>query len=171
LDQEYLDCKQFLLCVATWGAEPLLRIVNACSLLQCLHHSPTNEEYKRLRDDAAFSVYAMVDTSSDELRKKADTLRRRCQAEYRPHGNKPDTKIAKTIWFHLGAPWFGLETCLSNFAADRGESEPVPSNPTWIARQTVWPTRALDAAAHWSSYSLISTVLRSALVAWSTVGK
>ncbi|MBL8830010.1 MAG: hypothetical protein JNM18_23730 [Planctomycetaceae bacterium] len=170
LEKDYLDSKFLVLSVATWGAEALYRIVNTCSLLQCMHHSPSSAHFKRLRDEAASCVNAMIDNRTDELRKKADALHQRCSEEYKPHEKQPDSKAAQAVWYQLGAPWFAIETCRSDLTArdDSREKEPGPSNQTWITRETVWPSRAIDAAAHWSSFNLVNQVLRSTLISWAS---
>ncbi len=170
LEKDYLDCVFLVLSVATWGAESLDRIVNTCSLLQCMHHSPSNADFKRLRDEAALCVNAMIDNRTEDLQKKANSLRQRCSEEYEPHEDSPDSKAAMAVWDQLGAPWFALETCCSDLAArdDVREKEPGPSNPSWIARETVWSSRAMDAAAGWSSLNLVNQVLRSTLILWAS---
>lgn len=170
LEEEILASKSFLMGIATWGAEPLKRAVNACSLLQCVHHSACVPKLKDLRNEAAFLLHELVDGHSTSRRSKAEEVRRRCSEEYRLQESARDSAGATTSWYHLGAPWFGLETVLGNLAArsDCGENEPGPANSSWIARNTVWPERALDAAAHWSSFSLVRDVIRSSLIAWGT---
>ena len=169
LEEEFLYSKFLLMCISAWGAEALVRAVNACSLLQCMHHSSCSPKFKRLRNDAAFALQALMDNPSAESRKKADDLRRQCEASYRPHEDAPDTSDAHENWYHLGAPWFGLETALSDLATrgDYNEDEPAPSNSSWLARETVWPERAIDAAAHWSSHSLARDVVKSTLLVWA----
>ncbi len=169
LDEESLNSTFLILCISAWGAEALVRAVNACSLLQCMHHFSCSSNLKSLRNDAAFTLQTLIDMPTMEVRQKASGLLRQCQNTYRPHEDDPNSDEAHLAWFHLGAPWFGLETALGNMGARRdcGETEPAPSNSTWCARETVWPDRALDAAAHWSSHAIVRATIRSTLVAWA----
>jgi hypothetical protein len=170
LDEQSLQSAFFVRCLSVWGGEALIRAVNACSLLQCLHHSSCSTKYKSLRNAAAHALQAMVDLPSPTTHKVAKAVLLKCQAEDRRFENDPDTDEASEVWYCLGAPWCGLETALGNLQArpDCGEQEPGPSNATWCARASVWPERALDAAAHRSSHALARAVIKSALLAWAT---
>lgn len=170
LPQDYLDSAFLMRCVATWGAEVLIRATHACGLLQCLHHSTCAPQYVGLRNDAAFLLQTLIDGPTPEARLKARECLEQCQKRYRPHEKKPDSKAAVTTWFHLGAPWFALETALGNLAVEEGsdETDPAPSNKSWITRNSVWPKRAIDAAAHTVPHPLLRDTLRSTLIAWAT---
>ena len=170
LDEDYLNSNFFLRCISTWGAEPLIHAVNACSLLQCMHQTSSPPHLAALRSDAAFILQRMIDAPTSKLKNEAKQVLHLCNAEYRSHEDAPDTAEAIMIRNHLGAPWFGLETLLSNLDArnECGEREPGPSHSTWIARNSVWPDCALHAAAHWSSYGLAREAISSTLIAWAT---
>jgi hypothetical protein len=169
LDDESVESTFFILCISAWGAEALMHAVNACSHLQCMYHFSCSTKFKSLRNDAAFTLQTLIDMPTAEVRQKATDLLRQCQNVYRPHESDPDSEAAHIAWFHLGAPWFGLETALGNLGVrnDCGETEPAPSNSTWCARKTVWPDRAIDAAAHWSSHAMVRATIRSTLIAWA----
>ena len=169
LDEDCLNSAFLIKCVCAWGAEALVRAVNACSLLQCMHHSSCTPKFRQLRNEAAFSLQALIDFPTADVRKEAGRLLQKCQALYRPHEENPDSTEANETWYHLGASWFGLETALSNMAAreDCGEKEPAPANSSWCRRETVWPERAVDAAARWSSHALARAAVRSTLLAWA----
>ena len=169
LDEESLKSAFFLKCISAWGGEVLVRTVNACSLLQCLHHSSYSPKFTALRNAAAHALQGMIDLPSPTSRKVAKAVLVKCQSEYRRHEDDPDSEEAGEVWYCLGAPWCGLETALGDLAArpDCGEQEPGPGNASWCARATVWPERALDAAAHWSSHSLVRQVIESTLLAWT----
>jgi hypothetical protein len=169
LDEESLKSKFLLMCLATWGPEALIRSVNACSLLQCMHHAGCSPHRKGLRNEAAFVLQDLIDAPTEARKKHAKELRRRCSEHYHQHEADPDSSSAQASWYQLGAPWFGLETYLGDMTAreDCGEKAPAPSNASWIARNTVWPERALDAAAHWSSFRLVRDVVSSTLIAWT----
>lgn len=169
LDEGYVNNKFLLLCVSVWGAEPLKLAVNACSLLQCIHQGVYSSELKRLRNKAAFALQNYLDNPTFDCLQVAEKVRQECEAKSRPFEDDPDNIQAHDIWYQLGAPWFGLETVLGNLDArtDCGEEEPAPANSSWCNRNTVWPERAIDAAAHWSSHSLAGDVVRSALTTWA----
>jgi hypothetical protein len=169
LDEAHLNSKFLLLCISAWGAQALVRAVNVCSHLQCMHHSSCSSKFTRLRNDAAFSLQELIDAPTPVVHQRATELLRLCQSQYFPYEDAPDSGDAEEVWYHLGAPWFGLETALGNSAArsDCGEVEPAPANPTWCRRQTVWPERAFDAAANWSSHALVADAVRSTLITWA----
>ena len=169
LGEDCLNGRLFILCVSAWGADALLRVANACSLLQIAHDSSCPLKLRQLRNEAAFSLHSLIDAPTPAARQRSAELLRQCQAIYRPHEDSPDSREAGLTWLHLGAPWCGLETALGNLGTRRdcGETDPPPSNSTWCARETVWPIRAMDAAAHWSSYSNVSDAMRSTLVSWA----
>jgi hypothetical protein len=170
LDDDYLRSSFLILCISAWGGEALIRAVNKCSQLQCLHHDSCSPTLKPLRDEVALALHKLVDAPTPNVRQSATELLRRCQELYRPHEDDPDSDAASMTWLHLGAPWFGLETVLGNLCArqDCGETEPGPSNSTWCARETVWPIRAINAAAHWSSHSIVRETVQSTLLNWAT---
>jgi hypothetical protein len=169
LDEDYLSSKFLLKCISTWGAEPLIRAANACSLLQCMHHASCHPKYRLLRNEAAFALQNLVDAATPKARLTADEIRRNCESHHSLNENVPNSPEAHVCWYHLGAAWFGLETALGNMEArnELNEGEHAPSNSSWIARQTVWPERAIDAAAHWSSHSLAVLAVKSTLIAWA----
>jgi len=169
LDADYLSASFLIRCASAWGGEVLLRVVNSCSLLQIAHHSSCSPGIRRLRDEVAFTLHALIDAPSPPVHQKATELLKRCQVLYRHQEASSDSNDSALMWYDLGAPWCGLETALGNLGARRdcGETEPAPSNSTWSARETVWPTRAMDAASHWSSHSIVRDVIRSSLVAWA----
>jgi hypothetical protein len=117
LDEQSLQSAFFVRCLSVWGGEALIRAVNACSLLQCLHHSSCSTKYKSLRNAAAHALQAMVDLPSPTTHKVAKAVLLKCQAEDRRFENDPDTDEASEVWYCLGAPWCGLETALGNLQA------------------------------------------------------
>ncbi len=161
-----------LLCLAAWGEEPLKRTVNACSLLQCMHHCTCSPNLKPLRNEAAFALQSFLDDPSVNNRIKAESVRRKCEEIYDAGEDNPDSDVAVTSWYHLGAPWFGLETALDDLSVreDYGEIAPAPANSSWCIRNAVWPERAFDAAAKWSSVALVSDAVKTTLLVWA-VGK
>ncbi len=169
LDEDSLNSTFLIRCISAWGGEALIQAVNACAHLQCMHHSSCSPKFKSLRNEAAFALQMLVDAPTPKIQETARELLRQCQNSYRPYEENPDSAEAQFVWLHLGASWFGLETALRDLGPRRdcGETEPAPSNSTWCARETVWPDRALDAAAHWSSHAIARATIRSTLIAWA----
>lgn len=169
LAAEELDSTFLMRCVSTWGAEPLMRAVNACSQLQCERHGSCSPQILPLRTETARALQVLIDAPSPASRRQANEVLLKCKAAYRQYEKSPDSAEARQVWYHLGAPWFGLETATGDLAArsDCGETEPAPSNASWCARTTVWPVRAIDAAAHWSSHVIAQEAIRMALISWA----
>lgn len=169
LAADELDSTFLIQCVSTWGAEPLMRAANACSQLQCERHDSYSPQILPLRTEAAGTLQELIDSPSPATRRKANEVLLKCKAAYRCHEKSPDSAGAQQVWYHLGAPWFGLETATGDLAAriDCDETEPAPSNSSWCARMTVWPVRAIDAAAHWSSHVVAQEAVRSTLIFWA----
>jgi hypothetical protein len=170
LKEDYIKNIFLMLCISVWGAEVLKQAVNVCSSLHCQLDKECPPELKTLRDNAALALQRLIGEPSPESRRNAADVLHKCEATYRPHEDNPDSLDAKNIWAHLGAPWFGLKTALGNLNArkDCGESEPGPANSSWCIRNTVWPVRAIDAVAHWSSHEKARAAVISTLVTWAT---
>lgn len=169
LAADELDSTFLMKCVSTWGAETLLHAVNACSQLQCQRHDSCSPQIQPLRTEAAGALQELIDSPSPATRRRANEVLLKCKVAYRCHEKSPDSMEAQQVWYHLGAPWFGLEAATGELAAriDCDETEPAPSNSSWCARVTVWPVRAIDAAAHWSSHIVAQEAVRLALISWA----
>lgn len=169
LDEERLQTDFFILCVSAWGVDALRRAVNACSLIQCMHQTVCSPRLLPVRNQAAFALQTFIDTPSKENRDEAASSLKKCSDLYRVHEDSPDTPESHNTWYQLGAPWLALESVFSMGGPDASidEVEPAQCNSTWIARESVWPRRAFDAAAHWSSHSLVRDVVRSTLLKWA----
>ncbi len=169
LAADELDSTFLMRCVSTWGAEPLQHAVNACSQLQCERHDLCSPQLLPLRTEAAWTLQKLINSPSPATRRKANEVLLKCKVAYRQFEKSPDSAEAQQVWYHLGAPWFGLETATGDLAAriDCGETVPAPSNSSWCARVTVWPVRAIDAAAHWSSHVVAQEAVRSTLISWA----
>ena len=168
LPADTINSKFLIQCISTWGAEPLVLAAHVCSKLQCHHQRSSLPEVEPIQTEAASVLQELIDSPSSAIHTKANAVLLKCQTLYRQYAKSPDSVNAQQIWYDLGAPWFGLETVLGNLEvrSDCGETEPAPSNSTWCNRVTVWPERAIDAAAHWSSHAVAQVAVRSALIEW-----
>ena len=96
------------------------------------------------------------------------TIAGRCEAIYAPHEEDPDSPEAARVWRALGAPWFCTEAAGGDWRFQSWDEGAGPrGSSSWWARCSVWPARAAEAAAEWSSEAEVREAIREALAAWA----
>ncbi len=79
----------------------------------------------------------------------------------------PDTEEARNVWTQLGAAWFAAETTAQDFKLESYDGAgPREASSTWCKRNVVWPVRAAEVAAGWSSHDEVRATIRTALLDW-----
>jgi hypothetical protein len=171
LPREHLQTMLLLRALALWGSEALIRAAVACAELQVSRQTKCEPSLLRIRDSARITAADFVTSPDVVHRKRAKTAATACQRAYKPFEDNPDTDVAASIWHQLGAPWFAAETVSQDFSLSRWDGPgPPEASATWGNRNSVWPARAAETAAHWSSYPEVRSMIQTALVEWS-VGK
>ena len=124
-----------------------------------------------LRDAAAAALQVYEDDPSDSGYSRLRDACRACRQAYLPYEDEPDSDAAQRTWMQLGAPWMAAEAVCQNWSRQAYDGEPPPESlSTWINRNAVWPGRAAETAAGWTSYRLVQEAIVSAAMAWATRG-
>ena len=171
LTDDHVEGSRLMMTILLWGKEPVFRAVNALSLLQLAHQTQCEVTLLEIRDQAAFALQRFVDDRSEKNRSSLSEQLKRCNKPYEKHEQLPDSADAELVWYHLGAPWFALESVFDGWKGRRDiENEhPVPqAHSTFCHRNSVWAQRTMDAAAHWSSDKLAQATVKSVLIRWAT---
>lgn len=169
LDDDWKRYLHLVLALMTWGRDPVLRVAYACSDLQCSNHVGGSIDLIRLRDAAASALQSYSDVPSGRTLQCVSDAAKTCSQVYSVHEADPDSEPAQVTWCCLGAPWMAAEAVAGDWSLQLYEGDAPPeSQSTWIRRNAVWPGRAAEAAAHWSTHALVHDVLKSTALAWAT---
>jgi hypothetical protein len=169
LPEDYLELKFYVRVLATWGPGALVEAAATCATLQMERQSQCAPDNVQARDRAlnALGIYRQM--PSPEAITQLRTAAASCAALYARHEEDPDSASAIAAWNELGAPWFAAETAVQDFAlSDWDGSPPREACKTWRNRTTVWPSRAADSAAFWSSPPEVIEAIKTGLLAWAT---
>ncbi len=168
LPEEYLRTKLLVRSLALWGWEPLARAAVACAGLQLARQPRCAAPLLGLRDGAAAAADAFLASPDADHRERAERAARGCRLAFKPFENDSDSSAAARVWYQLGAPWFAAETAAADTSLTPWDGPgPAAASPTWGNRNSVWPVRAAEAAAHWSSDREVRERIREALLAWA----
>ena len=168
-DRVSLD--RLTLSLMTWGKAPVLHMANACSHLQCAHQSTGSAALINLRDAAASALQCYLDDPADQNLARLRDACKECLNAYQPYEDSPDSDIAQQTWVQLGAPWLAAEAACGDWSPQKYDGAPPPeSQSTWIRRNAVWPQRAAETAAYWSSCRIVRDAIMSTALDWATRG-
>lgn len=167
LPKDYLDASLFVRSLAIWGPEVLNRSAFACAVLQIENQTTCRPDLVPARDAAFRAVSAFIESPTETHLGEVIRASEACQKLYAPCEDDPDNADAQTAWTHLGAPWFAAETAAQGYKLEDYDGPgPREASSTWCNRNVVWPTRAADAAAEWSSYDQARAVIQKSLLDW-----
>jgi hypothetical protein len=168
LPQEYLRTRLLVRALALWGWEPLTRASIACAEIQIANQTHCEPSLVKIRDAARIAAEAFASCPDATHRKSAEEAADACRRLYKPYEDDPDSDDAGKVWYQLGAPWFAAETAAQDFSLTQWDGPgPTGASATWGNRNSVWPERAADAAAHWSSQPKVRMAINNALVEWA----
>jgi hypothetical protein len=171
LSEEYLRTKLLIRSLTLWGWEPLARAAVACADLQREWQSECEAPLLGLRDAAWVAATEFLAAADAAHRQRAERAASPCRLAYKPFEQDQDSPVAARVWYQLGAPWCAAETAAADTSLTPWDGPgPVAASASWGNRNSVWPVRAADAAAHWSSYPEVQDRIRIALLAW-TIGE
>ena len=169
MDADWEAPNRLVMCLMTWGRSPILHIVNACSRLQCVHQTTGDAAHIKLRDAAASALQSYLEHPSDRNRRRLETACEACRETYQHYEEIPDSSVAQHTWTQLGAPWLAAEAAVNDWDCRAFDGEaPGESQSTWINRNAVWPRRAVETAAGWTSFPLVLDTITSAAMTWAT---
>jgi hypothetical protein len=167
LPEDLLETSLLVHSLAVWGPDVLIRSAFACAALQMKHHTACRADLVDPRDSTFDVVKRWIQYPTNENYDSVKQASERCSKLYKPYEDDPDSSEANVVWFHLGAPWFAAETAAQDHKLDVCDGPgPREASPTWCTRNAVWPTRAADAAAEWSSHEDVRKMIRKALLDW-----
>jgi hypothetical protein len=169
LPEDYLELQFYVRMLATWGSGALIEAADACATLQMERQSHCAPDNARARDRALDALGTYRQMPSAETITQLRTAAASCAALYAPHEQDPDSANASAAWNELGAPWFAAETAVQDFAFSKSDGPPPrEACKTWGNRTTVWPSRAADSAAYWSSPPEVIEAIKTRILAWAT---
>ena len=167
LPQDWLETSLLMKSLTVWGPDVLIRSAFACAALQIRHQETCRTDLVVVRDAAFDAVKIFIQSPTSENRNAVKQASDRCAKFYEPYEEDPDSSEANNIWSHLGAPWFAAETAVQEYQLEDYDGlGPREASPSWCRRCAVWPIRAADAAAEWSSHDNVRTVIFEALLGW-----
>jgi len=167
LPKDCLEASLFVRSLAIWGPDVLNRSAFACAVLQLENQTACRPDLVPARDAAFGAVRAFIESPTDMHRRNVIRASEACQRLYAPYEDDPDSTDAQTVWSHLGAPWFAAETAAQDYQLEDNDGPgPREASSTWCNRNAVWPTRAADAAAEWSSYDQARAKIQQSLLDW-----
>ncbi len=168
LDADYLETAAMVGALAVWGKTPLLRAAVACSELQHARQPKCLASLQEQRDRTCEAIRAfMTSESSERLRVVSDLARGCAEQFYGVHEDDPCSQQAMKTWAHLGAVWCAAEAISQDWALQPYDGPaPASSQSTWCKRNAVWPERAAEAAAQWSSHTDTREAITSSLLGW-----
>jgi hypothetical protein len=169
LPKDILETSLLVKSLAVWGPDVLIRVAFACAALQIKHHSACRADLVTPRDSAFDAVKRWIQNPANENYDSVKQASKRCAKLYKPCEDAPDSSEANVVWSHLGAPWCAAETASQDHKLEVYDGPgPREASPTWCSRNSVWPIRAADAAAQWSSYEVVRKTIRETLLDWIT---
>lgn len=170
--------------IITWGRDPVIRVVHDLSALQCARQKDGGDDLIRQRDAADAAVRAFCEDPSDRALQSVRDVAKACSgvyfqtdldpdtatsSEYFRNQLDPDSEQAIAIWNGLGAPWMAAETIAGDWSLQPYDGDPpAESQSTWIRRNAVWPLRAAEAAAEYTSFAEVRQRMESTALAWAT---
>ena len=167
LPEDELETSLLVQSLAVWGPDALIRSALACAASQITQHVACRADLVVPRDSAFDAVKTWIQSPTHEKHNSVKQASDRCARLYAPYEDDPDSSEANIIWSHLGAPWFAAETAAQEYRLEDYDGPgPREASPTWCRRNAVWPTRAADAAAEWSSHDNVRTMIRRAILDW-----
>ncbi|MEW4530007.1 hypothetical protein [Maioricimonas sp. JC845] len=167
LPQDMLENQFFVRCLAFWGWRPLLCSAVACARLQIHRHSDCPEPLLPLRTEAFEAARAFLASPDEAARQRAHQAARACYDRYEPLEDDPDSPQATEVWRELGAPWFAAETAAQDVSLHDWDAKGPPgASSTWGNRCSVWPQRAAELAAEFTSHAEVREAIRTAVLQW-----
>jgi hypothetical protein len=171
LPGESLETKLLVKSLAVWGPDVLIRAAYTYAKLQVEYQTACRAELVEPRDAALRAVAAYLKSPTGEACEAVSTTAGRCAAIYSVHEDAPDSANAQTIDGGLGAPWFAAEAVSQDYSLEEYDGPgPRESSSIWCTRNAVWPSRAADAAAMWTSHKDVRDAIRDSLRGWATGG-
>lgn len=168
LDTGLLGNNQLVLCLMTWGKEPIFVIANACAQLQCACNKEPDPAINALQVETASAVKSYVQEPTTRIFGSVKKLVKACRELYSPYEDDPDSEEARIVWYQLGAPWFAAETICNDWEIQSYDGTPPPeAQSTWIKRNSMWTKRAVDSAAEWSSHERVNDEMRKTALKWA----
>ena len=167
LSSGYVETALLVHSLAVWGPDALIRAAFACAKLQVERQTACRPDLVGPRDAALQAVAAYLQTPTNERLQQVAAAVGWCNELYAPHEEDPDSEDARTAWTQLGAPWFAAETAAQDFKLESYDGDgPREASSTWCQRNAVWPVRAAEVAAGWSSHDEVCAAIRTALLDW-----
>lgn len=169
LPADLLELALFVRCMALWGPRAFERAAFACADLQRARQPDGDAALRLLRDAAFEAARAHLAQPGEASRAAAEQAAAACRDWWgERHDDDPDTEAARASWCELGAPWFAAEVAADPMAFTEWDGEPPrAASWTWGNRHAVWPERATEAAAAWSTPAEVQAAMRDALLAWA----
>ena len=165
--EDLLETSLLVQSLAVWGPDVLIGSALACAALQIKHHTACRRDLVVPRDSAFDAVKTLIQSPTNENYNSVKQASERCAKLYAPYEDNPDSSEANIVWSHLGAPWFAAEAAAQEYKLEDYDGPgPREASPTWCRRNAVWPTRAADAAAEWSSHDNVRTMICRAILDW-----
>ena len=167
LPEDLLETSLLVQSLAVWGPDALIRSAFACATMQIKHQTTCRAALVVPRDTALDAVTTFIQSPTNENHQSVRQASECCAKLYAPYEDDPNSSEANDVWSHLGAPWFAAETVAQDYKLEDYDGPgPREASPTWCTRNAVWPTRAADAAAEWSSHKDVRTMIRETLLDW-----
>ena len=167
LPSGYVETALLVHSLAVWGPDALIRAAFACAKLQVERQTVCRPDLVGPRDAALQAVAAYLQSATDERLQEVAAAVGWCNELYAPHEEDPDTEEARNVWTQLGAAWFAAETAAQDFKLESYDGDgPREASSTWCKRNVVWPVRAAEVAAGWSSHDEVRATIRTALLDW-----
>ncbi len=168
LSQEYLGTSLLVRSLALWGWQPLVRAAAACGALQMARQATPTAAVATLQQQAMAATNAFVLNPEPAQQERARQAAKACADRYAPFEDAPDSNEAREVWRNLGAPWFAAESAAEDHRLSEWDGPgPTGASATWGNRNSVWPQRAADAAAEWSSFDAVEQAITTALLEWT----
>lgn len=168
LPTEYLEMAFLVRTLAVWGWQPLVCSAVLASNIQLKARATLHDEIQHACIAAATSASTFLQEPTENNRNEARIRADACSQYFKQHEENPDTPEAGALWLRLGACWFAAEAAAQDHSlAEWDGPGPAQGNVVWGNRNSVWPTRAVEAACEIDSYSSVLEQIKNGLIEWT----